>query len=137
MKSVFPSLPDAKYFAVCRGNGWKRGRTEPAFEHIVWKKALGPSTDLLNRYKSGTVTWDDYRKEYLEQMRESATAQKQIVILTNLVLRGQDIVLMCYEPRGENCHRHLLVDLVLNKIRELRLGKGLYRLNPNGGEILC
>jgi len=128
-------LPDAAFFAVCVGRGWKRRHHNKG---IIWRPKLGPTKELLGRAMSGEVSWEEYREKYLEQMAESEQAQEGILELANKILEGSDIVLMCYCKRGDNCHRHLLDGLVLAKIKDLKFGSGYSKIsNPNGGEILC
>ena len=68
--------------------------------------ALAPSPDLLNRYKNGQTTKEEYIKEFNEYLNT-----KNPVAFTNMVLnmsKGKDIYLLCYERQVEFCHRQLV-----------------------------
>lgn len=56
---------------------------------------LSPSASLLNRYKEGLVSEEEYAIEYLESL------PKEISLPENAVL-------LCYEKKGDFCHRRLL-----------------------------
>lgn len=74
---------------------------------------LAPSMYLLQSYKDGKISEEEYTKEYLNQLDEF---RKHIdVFVQNLKhsLKDDKIVLLCYEKNGF-CHRHILADY-LNK----------------------
>lgn len=58
---------------------------------------LAPSSSLLKRYKEGLVSEEEYAIEYLASLPE------EINIPDNTVL-------LCYEKKGDFCHRRLLGD---------------------------
>jgi uncharacterized protein YeaO (DUF488 family) len=78
---------------------------------------LAPSKELLLNYKSGKVTKEEYIKIYIEGIEEIENTKKFKRLLEKLKEvneRGYDIFLLCYEKKGDFCHRHLLSDF-LNK----------------------
>lgn len=66
---------------------------------------LAPTFDLLNRYKRGLVSEDNYKAEYYFML-------KNVDIDSILKTFPEDtkIVFLCYEKSDSFCHRHLLAD---------------------------
>ena len=63
---------------------------------------LGPTSDLLSRYRKGLVSEKEYTEEYLEYISS---------IWDNVKDRfrtDSNIVMLCYEANGKFCHRHVL-----------------------------
>jgi len=69
-----------------------------------------PTWDLVNRYKSGLVTKEDYLDEYLKILE----SRKESVLSSIEELKNKNVVLLCHEPPGKFCHRQV-VSLILNK----------------------
>ena len=65
---------------------------------------LAPTQDLLDRYKKGGGTWEEYEHEFLALMRERGIEDR---IAPELL---EDAVLLCSEPTPENCHRRLVLE---------------------------
>lgn len=55
-------------------------------------------------------------KEYHEYIRTSGQAQKAIDEIAQRVRFGENIRLVCYEEDGERCHRHLLLNIIEERI---------------------
>lgn len=72
--------------------------------------SLAPSPDLLNRYKEGTASIQDYESEFLAMLNTIDVRN----IVENLA-RGRDIVLCCYEKPTDFCHRHLIAKYLNDK----------------------
>ncbi len=85
--------PGAEFIEVTRSRG-----------HL-----LSPSWELLKRYKQNH-DWDMYKREFIEQMDndECWAEMKRIWDLS----QKKDMYLVCYEPPGQNCHRHLLINMM-------------------------
>ncbi len=85
--------PGAEIIVVMRGRG-----------HI-----LSPSWALLNGYRAGHVTWDEYIARFVKEM-ESPECVSEMRRIGELA-RKKDVYLVCQERKG-NCHRFLLVDMI-------------------------
>lgn len=84
----------------------------------VWSKnhisgiELAPSADLLNRYKQGLVSDEDYEVEYNHQLS---------LLDPFLILEKYDNkILLCYEKVGDFCHRHLVSNWLISNGIEIR-----------------
>lgn len=79
----------------------------------VWYRDLAPSRELLSRWKRSEINWDSFKASLME---EYAANPKVTEILRQLAVesRDKDITLLCFERRGEPCHRYIIEDLVNN-----------------------
>ena len=76
-----------------------------------WVRALAPSRELLRGYKEGSIAWRGFTGAFLAQMRGDAEARSALRDLRNEAMGG-GVTLLCYEPDGDPCHRHILRRLV-------------------------
>ena len=105
-----------------RGRGVARGRFD------VWMANLGPSEELRDAILAGRISWPEYRRRYLAELRESSAidlrnkriknhGQKFTLRLLQHLARTQTITLLCHCAEDEpHCHRHLLKALLEKKI---------------------
>lgn len=75
-----------------------------------WFRELSPSYELLTHWKENHDV-EYYKKTFFEQISSSFDAQDKIRLL-NKLSKERDVTLFCYEPEGQFCHRHLLVDMI-------------------------
>ena len=96
MKQTGKENPDAAFIVVTRSAG-----------HL-----LSPSWKLLNDYKDGRIDWAQYTERFMREMDcDSCIAEmKKIWDLS----QKKEVFLVCYEKDGENCHRHILIDLMMS-----------------------
>lgn len=87
---------------------WPRGVPRESVGEYV--RALAPSRELLHAYRSGQVTWEQYRERFLAEMR----GESQMAELHRLakIARSEVITLLCVCDEEEKCHRWLLQTLV-------------------------
>jgi uncharacterized protein YeaO (DUF488 family) len=83
---------------------------------------FGPSWALLNAGRSGAISWDEYVRRYTEQMRwcwqravgEAEDRHRAEVRQRWLALLRRDrVVLCCYCPKPDGCHRLVLAGLLV------------------------
>lgn len=89
---------------------WPRG----VRRHLVheWRRELAPSAGLLREYKAG-MPWGAYVESYVREM-ESDAARAAISGIRSRAA-SSDVTLLCYEPDGERCHRHILSEMVAGR----------------------
>ncbi len=102
-----PSADDG--YRVLATRYWPRGVKKESVDEYV--SALAPSRGLLQSYRTEDITWEEFRKRYLDEMR-GEDQRTEIYRLANLA-RSQKITLLCICNELEKCHRWLLRDLVL------------------------
>ena len=74
---------------------------------------LAPSMYLLQSYKDGTISEEEYVKEYTQQLNDFSKDIESFVDVLKDELADKKVVLLCYEKDGF-CHRHVLAEY-LNK----------------------
>ncbi len=105
-----------------------RGRGLPSNRYDIWMANLGPSEQLRDAILAGKITWKEYSRRYLDELRESPEidrrnqqirnhGQKFTLRLLQHLARRQTITLLCHCAEEEpHCHRHLLKALLEKKI---------------------
>ncbi len=94
MKQMATDNPDAVFIVVTRSAG-----------HI-----LSPSWGLLNDYKAGRINWAQYTERFKREMNCDLCAAEMKRIWD--MAQKKDVFLVCYEKPGENCHRHILLEMI-------------------------
>jgi len=96
-------------------------------------RELGPPETLLDETKARqeviksqgmavedtlAAAWEavNFAERYREYLANSDEAAATITALADRVRDGEDVVLVCYESPEKRCHRHLLVDLVADRV---------------------
>lgn len=101
--SYFAKFNDEKF-------GVSISRVTPKWSNITKEyKALAPSWSLVSDYKSGKIDKDGYTKRYYEETLSKLDAKK---VYNDL----KDKVLLCYEKKGDFCHRHIVANWIENEL---------------------
>ena len=87
---------------------WPRGVSKDTIDEYVID--LAPSRELLHQYRDGQLKWNQFRNQYLTEMR-SETAQREIHRLAKLA-RDEVVTVMCVCKDETRCHRSLLRQLI-------------------------
>ena len=78
---------------------------------------LVPSKELLARWKSGAIGWEEFREGFTKEMRtEFKGAKSKLKGLTDYSL-ANDVTLLSPEPSGEQTYRAILEEII-NQIWE-------------------
>ncbi len=106
-----------------------RGRGLPKSRYDVWMANLGPSEKLLSDGQRGRITWREFTRRYLEELREGGTIDRRnpniknhgqkftLRLLQQLGRRG-NLTLLCHcAEEQKHCHRHVLKRLLDGKIK--------------------
>ena len=67
--------------------------------------SLAPTKALLDAYKEGTASWDDYEREFGLLLRQRAVEDR-----LDKALFSERTVLLCSEVEADNCHRRLVAE---------------------------
>jgi len=80
-------------------------------QYDVWLKELSPSLDLIHEYKNDKITWKTFFSRYKKELQENLMA---IEIMQELYKKSKasNVTLLCFEPDGVPCHRHLLREII-------------------------
>ena len=85
-------------------------RKEDRDEYDVWLPELAPSSDLLQKFKKGTVDWDQILRRYRSQMR-TPECRHLIALLAGLS-KVTTLSVGCYCEEETQCHRSVLRELL-------------------------
>jgi uncharacterized protein YeaO (DUF488 family) len=99
MKEMAAKNPEAVFIVVTRSAG-----------HV-----LSPSWKLLRDYKDGKIDWNRYTLRVRAEMAD-AECREEIKRIWDLSQK-KDVFLVCYEKDSENCHRHILIELMKKQFR--------------------
>ncbi len=72
-------------------------------------KAFAPTWDMVNGFKQGLLSEDDYTREYYRLMRDSYRKNRHE---WDKVLTMDEVVLVCFCGKNSFCHRRLLADIL-------------------------
>jgi len=105
-----------------------RGRGLPKDRYDVWMANLGPSEELRDAILSKQISWEEYSRRYVLELREGGSldernkniknhGQKFTLRLLQYLSRESTVTLLCHCAENEkHCHRHLLKKLLDGKI---------------------
>ena len=101
-KSVYspPKPSDGKRILVM--TLWPRGISKDRVD--VWMKELGTPRDLIRRYRSGKVAWDEFKAEYRKSLEGKEEALRELARES----KEGTITLLCTEKDPSTCHRSVL-----------------------------
>jgi len=87
---------------------WPRGIKKERVD--IWFRDLGTSPKLIKAWKSGTVSWVEYRKAYLTEVK----GKSEQAIIRELAKRAktQKLTLLCSCRDHTRCHRAILKELI-------------------------
>lgn len=126
-KSVHTKIePEKDGLRILAARG--RGRGLPSDRYDVWMANLGPSEQLRDAILAGQISWPEYSRRYLKELRESDGidqrnrqiknhGQKFTLRLLQHLARTQTVTLLCHCAEDEpHCHRHLLKRVLDGKV---------------------
>lgn len=128
IKEIKETQPDAIFLFVARYK--PRGMTTEIFDRLYseWCKNLAPSQELhketytakneimkilkisdMDAHNKAFIQVN-YRNRFLKEMKNP----KSIADMQRIkeVAKEKDVFLVCYEPEGYSCHRHLLIEII-------------------------
>lgn len=85
-----------------RIKGFKKG-----VGYQEWLKRVSPIGPAIKKLKAGKMTEREFGKQYLTYLN-SSDVQGDLDHIHELLRSGKTVTLLCYEPEGKFCHRHLL-----------------------------
>ncbi len=71
----------------------------------VHEPLLAPTREILDTYRSGGGSWEEYEARFLSLMEERRIEDR----LDQNLFRGRT-ALLCSEPTAERCHRRLVLE---------------------------
>jgi uncharacterized protein YeaO (DUF488 family) len=105
-----------------------RGRGMPKDRYDIWMANLGPSEKLLRAFQNGDVNWQEFARQYREELFESSPIDKRNELIKNhgqkftlrliqqLAKKGA-VTVMCHcAEEQRHCHRHVLQRILRGKV---------------------
>lgn len=74
-----------------------------------------PTADILDPYKKGRTTWDDYVRDFSILMERRKTGSDVSAVALD------HCCLLCSEPTPEQCHRRLVAERLQRNLIDLRV----------------
>lgn len=87
--------------------------------NLIHELKLAPSSSLLYRYKKGLISWDNYEKEFNEQLDYNELTLQKIKTFIN---KDINIALICYCGDFIHCHRRLIGERLLKMGIKVEIG---------------
>lgn len=88
------------YFAAYRGNKGVSISNSTPYPMNDRCQELIPSWNLVSAYRNERISWKEYRKQYIKQLKE-LDVHEVYELLDNKVL-------LCYEKDDQHCHRSIV-----------------------------
>jgi uncharacterized protein YeaO (DUF488 family) len=76
---------------------------------------LSPSEDLLYDFKYRGLSWTEYKRRFIAEMKNNPEAMELIRWLSNFERNdnSQTVTLICFCPNENQCHRSLVKNMAL------------------------
>lgn len=108
-KSIFRPAEEEDGLRILITRFYPRGVKKEHFD--LWIRELSPSVSLLSSYKKGECNWQEFKINFLSELRDNIDSLEAVHAL-NDYSSSQDITLLCYEKQNQPCHRHLVRDIL-------------------------
>lgn len=118
----------ANYHSHDYENVFSVSRTRPeGFDGLKDLDMLAPGSLLLRYFKNGSITWEEFRRRYVNGILNSEEALSQIDSIGDLLDKRETVTLLCWE-KYMPCHRFILGQLFhdLGYSVVYKYGKELY-----------
>ena len=108
-KSVYDPIEDSDGQRILVSRYWPRGLSKEQLSLTEHLRNVAPSVELLQDWKASSISWNEFKKRYHQEMLQQREKIKELVKRAS----GKTITLLCFE-REDNpyCHRHLLKTLI-------------------------
>jgi uncharacterized protein YeaO (DUF488 family) len=80
-------------------------------QYGAWLKELSPSIDLIHEYKNDKITWKKFFSKYKKELEKNPEAIETLKSIRKKS-KTDHITLLCFEPDGAPCHRHILREIL-------------------------
>jgi len=105
-KCIYEKSEPADGYRVLVMRYWPRGVRKDKINR--WERELGAPADLIKKWKSGSIKWAEFLREYMK----SAKQQEEKIAELAMLAESRDITLLCGCRDENHCHRKLLKKLI-------------------------
>jgi uncharacterized protein YeaO (DUF488 family) len=108
-KSVYDPVEESDGQRILVARYWPRGLSKKRLSLTEHLKDVAPSVELLQDWKKGNISWDEYKERYHQEMLQQHERIRELAERA----KGKTITLLCFECEDNpHCHRHLLKKLI-------------------------
>ena len=108
-KSVYDGNSKDDGFRVLVMRYWPRGVRKEKVD--VWYRDLGTSKDLIKDWKAGKLTWAQFKKRYVADLRDES--KQELIHQLAQRAKTQKVTLLCGCRDPNTCHRILLKEEIM------------------------
>ncbi len=105
-RSVYEAWSDDDGLRVLVTRYWPRGVRKEAAQ--VWISELGPERELIKRWKSGAMSWVQFKAAYSLEHKGEAKKMALAELRQAIEVADSDVTLLCVCADDKHCHRSIL-----------------------------
>jgi uncharacterized protein YeaO (DUF488 family) len=126
-KSIYEPREESDGVRVLVTRFYPRGVKRERFDR--WTRELSPSRELLRAYRAREKSWEEFRSEFVAELRANPPSMAAISALRTESRKG-DVTLLCYERPGLPCHRYVVAEMVRKQRPDHRIGVKIGKGKP-------
>ena len=108
-KSIYDPKSNDDGFRVLVMQYWPRGVKREKIN--AWYRDLGTSKALIKAWKEGNVTWRQFKKRYIADLKDDR--KQQLIHQLAQLAKAQKITLLCGCRDPNTCHRSILKEQIM------------------------
>lgn len=95
---------------------WPRGESKVRADLSEWDKAIAPSAELRKAFHQGTIPYEQFKQEYLQQLDHSAEAESFAAHIRDLLEKG-NVTLLYASKNPEQNNAVVLLEWLHNHLK--------------------
>ena len=116
-KSVYDPVQESDGYRILIMRKWPKGIDYEKHSVYKWFKELAPSKELLDKWNTKKIKWENNVKQYKREQANSAAA-KLAADAIGVMSTERIITLLCKERENDpHCHRHILKEIIDKKYK--------------------
>lgn len=96
---------------------WPRGESKVRADLTEWDKVIAPASELRKAFHQGTIPYERFKQEYLQQLDHSAEAEAFAAHIRDLLEKG-NVTLLYASKNPEQNNAVVLQEWLLNRLKE-------------------
>lgn len=80
-------------------------------KYDAWNMELSPSLELIREFKDDKITLKKFFSRYKKELENNPKSIKTLKAIRK-DCKTRHITLLCFEPDGSPCHRHILKEII-------------------------
>ena len=108
-KSVYDPKSEDDGFRVLVMQYWPRGVKKERVD--AWYRDLGTSKKLIKAWKGGKLTWPQFKKSYIADLKDRD--KQQLIRQLGQRAKNEKITLLCGCRDPNKCHRTILKEQII------------------------